>query len=323
MSKAPFPVDPVLTGISLSIMPRGLIADQVLPRLTPMGSETFKYRQWAIEEGFTIPDTKVGRKGKPNQVEFTGTEQTAATEGYGLDDAIPQADIDNGAQSNVDPIARAVPGLSRLVSLDREKRVADVVFALATYDAALRTTLSGTDQWSDFANSDPIDDIMVGLDAALVRPNTMVIGRAPFSKLIQHPKINKAVNGTAGDSGVVRRRQIAELFELEDVLVGESYLNTAKKGQTASYSRVWGKHCALIHKNPEATTPDSNEITFGWTAQYLPGGPETQGNMGRQAGQRPDPDIGVAGGVRVRVWENVKEIIVAGQTGYFIQNAVP
>ncbi|HSF94786.1 MAG TPA: hypothetical protein VLA52_07145 [Thermohalobaculum sp.] len=311
MSKAPFPIDPVLTGITLAYRNRALIADSVLPRLTPMGKEEFKYKKWNIEEGFTIPDTKVGRKSEPNEVEFAATEVTASTEDYGLDDIIPFNDIANAAGS-LDPVGHATEMLTDLVLLDREVRVAGLVFAAATYDTGLKVQLSGTSQWSDFVNSDPIGDIQAGLDAPIMRPNVMVIGRPAFSKLIQHPDINKAVNGTAGDTGIVRRNQIAELFELDEVVVGEPFQNTAKKGQTASYARVWGKHAALIHRDPLATSPMSDRVTFGWTAQYGT----------RVAGQIAEPKKGIRGSIRVRVGEGVKEVIVASQTGYFIEDAV-
>ncbi len=40
------------------------------------------------------------------------------------------------------------------------------------------------------------------------------------------------------------------------------------------------------------------------------------------AGRREDPDIGLRGGVRVRVGESVKELIVANDLGYYFENAV-
>lgn len=39
------------------------------------------------------------------------------------------------------------------------------MFALGTYPAAQRTTLSGTSQWSDYTSSDPLAAITGGLDS--------------------------------------------------------------------------------------------------------------------------------------------------------------
>ena len=56
----------------------------------------------------------------------------------------------------------------------------------------------------------------------------------------------------------------------------------------------------------------SGRITFGLTAQW----------MTRIAGSTPDPKIGLLGGQRVRVGEFVKELVVANDVGYFIEDAV-
>lgn len=305
--KAPFPIQPELTAIAIAYRNTKLIADSVLPR-KPVGVQTFKYLVYDKADRFTIPDTRVGRKGQPNEVEFGSTEVEASTEDYGLDDPVPQADIDN-APPNHDPLGDAVEGITDLVLLDREKRVSDLVFALATYPAANRVTLSGTDQWSDPAST-PIADIEDGLNTPIFRPNRMVISRTAFSQLARHADIMKAVNRTAGDTGVARRGDIAALFELDEILVGDAWYNTQKKGQTATYARLWGKHCALLHINPTANTRKG--VTFGITPQW----------GGRIAGSEPDSKIGLRGGQRVRAGESVKELITASDVGYYIEDAV-
>lgn len=306
--KHPFPIQPELTAIAIAYRNKRLIADQVLPRV-PVGKEEFKYLKHTLSEGFTLPDTKVGRRSKPNEVEFTATEVTDSTQDYGLDDPIPMADIKN-APPNYDPEGRSVEGITDLILLDREVRTAGLVFDANNYGASNKVTLSGTDQFSDFANSDPLGVLMDSLDSMIMRANIMVIGRAAFSSLARHPTIVKAVHGNAGDSGVARRQDIADLLELEEVLVGEALLNTAKKGQAVSMSRVWGKHISLMHQDKNADTRKG--ATFGFTAQF----------GGRVAGSTPDQNIGLRGGKRVRVGESVKELLTANDLGYFIQNAV-
>jgi len=308
MPNAPFPITPELTAIAIAYKNQKLIADDVLPRV-PVGKQEFKYTKYKLADGFTVPDTKVGRKSAPNQVEFGAEEVTASTEDFGLDDPIPQADLDN-APANLDPRGQAVENLTNLILLDREVRAANLVFNANNYGAANKLTLAGTSQFSDFANSDPIATIMDALDACVMRPNVMVIGRPAFSVLARHPKIVKAVLGNAGDSGIARRQDIADLFELEEVLVGEAFYNTARKGQNVSLARAWGKHIALIYRDKTANTRGG--ITFGFTAQW--------GN--RIAGSIPDKNIGLRGGELVRVGESVKEVICANDLGFFLQNVV-
>jgi len=308
MPKAPFPIDPVLMAIVIAFTNADMIADEVLPRV-PVGKQEFKYLKHAMEEGFTVPDTMVGRKSQPNQVEFSATEETGSTVDYGLDDSIPQVDIDN-APPNYDPVGRASEGIMNLVELDREVRVAGTVFNADTYGSANKVTLTGTDQFSDFANSDPIGVITGALDSMIMRANVMTIGRPAFSKLSMHPQIVKAVHGNSGDSGIANRRQIADLLELDDILVGSAWVNTARKGQAINLARTWGKHIALLHRNKTADTRSG--VTFGVTAQFGT----------RIAGAIDDKDIGLRGGKRVRAGESVQEVITAADLGYFIKDVV-
>ena len=306
---APFPIDPHLTGIVVAYKNPDYIADLVLPRV-PVGLQDFKYWSYPIEETFAIPDTHVGRRGRPNEVDLTATETSSSTRDYGLDDPVPQADIDN-APPNHSPVDQASMQLMDYIMLDRELRTANLVFAAGNYPTGNKVTLSGTDQWSDYVNSDPIDDISVALDACLIRPNQMTIGQEAWTKLARHPKIMKAVHGNDGDTGIARRQQVAELFELSrGIHVGQSRRNTAKKGQSATLARVWGKHCGLHFIESNAKTRQG--ITFGFTAQW----------GSRIAGSEADKDIGLRGGQRVRVGESVRELIVAGQAGYLITDAV-
>lgn len=312
MKTAPFPVDPHLTAIALAYRNplEVFIADAVLPRVG-VGKKEFKYWQYDLGEAFTVPDTKVGRRSAPNEVSFSGSEASAFCEDFGLDDPIPQDDIDQ-APAGKNPVDRAVEQITNLMLLDREVRAAAVVFGTGSYDTSCKVTLTGNDQWSAFAEaaSDPIEDIMAALDAPLMRPNVAVFGQATWAKLSMHPKILKAVHGNAGDSGVARRQQVAELFELAAVHVGRGLVNSAKKGQTPSLARCWGKHAAFLYLDPTADTRGG--VTFGFTAEY----------GSRIAGSTPDANIGLRGGQRVRVGETVKELAVASRAGYLITNAV-
>lgn len=317
MALAPFPVQPALTAIAVKYRNVRMIADQVSPRL-PVASATFKYLTHTLSEGFTIVDTKVGRRGAPAQVEFSAIETSASVQDYGLSDPIPQMDIDraavmaaNGGNYGYDPVARATEGLTDLIMLDRERRVAAQVHGTGSYAAGNQVTLSGTSQWSDFTNSDPIAAISAAIDGPVMRPNVGVIGRAAFTKLRGHPKIVKAVLGNAGDAGLVSAAAIAALFELDELLVGEGFYNSAKRGQTAAMARVWGKHLALIYRDANAD-PSGNRASFAWTGQF----------GSRIAGALPDKDIGLYGGQEVRVGESVKEVISAPDLGYLMLNVV-
>lgn len=304
----PFPTEPELVAISIAYKNRTLIADSVLPRV-PVGKEEFKFNKWPIGQMFILPDSKVGRKGVPNEVNFESEEQTGSTVDFGLDDVVPQKDIDN-APMGYNPVNHSTEYLRNLILLGREVRTAALVQDPANYANANKVQLAGNDQWSDQANSDPIGDITAALDSMVMRPNKAVIGRAAFTKLSQHPDILKAINKNDGGKGIARREEIAEIFELEEILVGEGWVNTAKKGQAANLQRVWGKHMILFHQ--DLTANNERGMTFGFTAQH--GDPV--------AGSKPDSSVGLRGATRVRNGESVKEVITANDLAYLIEDCV-
>lgn len=305
----PFPIDPKLTAVAIAYRnpDMALIADDVLPR-TPVAQE-FKYMKYDLAQGFTLPDAKVGRKSTPNEVDFTATEVQDKVQDYGLDDIVPNEDIQADNQG-VDPLGMATMYLTNLVMLAREVRVASTVFNTNSFAGGNQTTLSGTSQWSDGVNSDPVAAISDALDIPVMRPNIAVLGQATWTKLRRHPKIVQAIRNTDQGAGMVTRQEFADFFELQALYVGAGFVNSAKKGQATSLARVWGKHAAFIYRDRSAGPQVGT--TFGYTAEW--------GN--KIAGVLDDPKIGLVGSQRVRVGERVKELITANDLGYFFQNAV-
>ncbi len=318
MATTAFPVNPELSAIAIGYRNRDidLIADQVLPRVQK-GGKKFAYTKYTQADAYTVPNTQVGRKSEPTMVDFGGTLINAECVDWGLDDTVPIDEIEAWSAmvrpaggGPISPLAKSTSLLAGLLNLDREIRAANLVFAAATYPAGNTATLSGTSQWSDFTNSNPVDAILVALDIPLFRPNLLVLGQAVWTKIRQHPKMVQAVFGSAATSGAITRQQAADLFEVNQILVGAGFVNTAKKGQTPSYSRVWGKHAAALYVSPDAA--DADQPTFGFTAQF---GTRVAGNIDA-------PRTGLRGSAIVRVGESVLEVISANDVGYFWQNAV-
>lgn len=307
MSQArPFPIDARLTGIALAYTNRELIADAVMPRV-PVGQQSFKWLRYDKADRFTIPSTLVGRKGKPNEVEFGATEESGTVIDYGLDDVIPNDDIASAPQG-YDPLGNAVEGITDLILLDREVRVAAKVFNTANHVA--NSALGAGDEWNNPA-SDPIQQILDYLNTPLMRPNTLVLSGDAADALATHPKIVKAAQGNSGDSGIVSLDAIARIFNLQRILTSRAVYNTAKPGQSIAFSQVWGTgKAAFLHLNPLANT--RRGFTWGFTPQW----------QGRVSGQMDEPTTGLRGARRVRVGESVNELVVGIDGGYLLTDVL-
>lgn len=315
----PFPVNPILTAICIGYRNRNMIADQVMPRIPVLG-ESYRYTRYPIAEMFTVPRTLTGRRGRVERVQFSGEQADGSTKDYALEDAIPISDINAAAAQrtaglgNFDPEARAAEGLTNLLELDREVRVAGIVQDPNNYAASRRLVLSGSDQFSDPA-SKPIKMFKAAFGATLImRPNTITMGRDAWSGLSSNPELVNAVKGNVTSSGIITPDEFVNLFAgegLKRVLIGESFVNTARPGQAATLSRVWGKSIAL-HYRDDQIRPEQGGVTWGFSAQY-----GTRGSANWQ-----DRDVGAEGGNVIRVWEKMDEKVVAPDVGFLFQNAV-
>lgn len=302
-----FVEDPELTAIAIGYKNEmeDYIADEVFPD-APVTSSSFKYSTYPKNEGYTVPDTLVGRTSKPNIVNFSAEEKTESVEDHALDAPVPYADVEK-APKNYKPKDRATMSVTNLLMLDHELRSAKIARNPANY--GLKETLAGESQFSHTA-SDPLRIIIEAASKMLVKPNTLILGRDVWNYLRLHPKIVKATHGNSGDSGVAAREAVAELLEVKKVLVGDSLYNRARKGQPVSLERCWSNICALLRIDPNADT--QNGLTFGLTARFGT----------RIAGTIFDPDMGMRGGERVRVGEAIKELAIAPDCGYLFENAI-
>ena len=212
MATTAFQLNPELTAVAIGYRNPdvAMIADRVLPRVVKT-AKRFAYTSFPLAEAYTLPATRVGRKSEPTMVDFTGQIVTAECVDWGLDDLVPNDEVEawdmmvsrlSGSGMGVPggsagPLEKATSLLTSLVMLDREQRVANLVFNTASYAAGQFATLSGTSQWSDFANSNPLDAILVAMDVPIFRPNMVVMGQAVWTKVRQHPRLIQAANASA------------------------------------------------------------------------------------------------------------------------------
>ncbi len=309
----PFVEDRQLTAIAIAVQNRQMIADFVLPRTSPLSKNAFRYQDFPVGQFLTVPDTRVGRRSRVNEVEFEGRPVDASTEDEGLEHPLPNRDIDN-APDNTNLEAMTTEWLTGLVLLAREVRTSALVFNPDTYGDN-KEVVGASDRF-DNADSDPVGHLLDVLDRPIMRPNLMTIGQSEWRVLRTHPKVVKAVQGNSGDSGAATVQQVAELLEIDRILVGRALVNASKPGQPAVLKKCWSGGVSLIYQDESAARlsglVESGNVTFGFTAQ----------TGQRVALSREDGDIGLRGGRRVRVGETVKEIVCAPSLGFFLKDVI-
>lgn len=121
-------------------------------------------------------------------------------------------------------------------------------------------------KWSA-SSSTPIEDIakysINMAEQTGFRPNTLVISPRVFYALKNHEEIISRIQYT--QKGIVTTDLIAELLEVDRVLVAWGIVNTAAKGAAESNQFVFGSHALLAYVNP---TPGLKKpsacYTFAW-----------------------------------------------------------
>ncbi len=309
MSTTPFVTQPELTAIAIAYMnqPSDFIADQVMPRVKSVGKREFKYQEYGLES-YANPDTRVGRKGRPNEVSWASSEKTAAIEDYGLEDPIPQDDIDQGAKDGRNVTGESTEYIMSLLRLDRECRVAALVQNKANYAAGnVKALETGQGVDNDQVNAESL--IFGLLEVPVMRPNVAIMSRLVWSKLSRNALLVKAIKGSLGNTKV-SPQEFCDHFELVELLIGPARVSRSPKGKVPSLERVWGPAIAFHYRDLAAS--EQRGVTWGITVPY-----------GTQvAGATPDGDIGLRGGVRVRAGESLKELVLAKDAGCLISNAI-
>lgn len=130
-------------------------------------------------------------------------------------------------------------------------------------------------QWSDYTNSDPLTDVRAGMTVVHkstgFRPNKLVLGQEVWDKLVDHPDIIDRVKygQTAGKPAMVSKEAVAQILELEEILVGSAIYNSAAETVTNSHAFITGKTALLVYSAPRPglMTP-SGGYTFSWKGMF-------------------------------------------------------
>jgi len=174
-------------------------------------------------------------------------------ERHGLEGMITDDDRRN-SQTPYDAEKDEVLGLSTMIWLDKERGLANTLTDPAV--VTQNVTLSGTSQYNDFTNSDPIGDFLNARvtvrDKVGMPPDTAIMDWSVFNTLAYSPKILAALGFTDNRAGQLSEAELSKALGVKRLLVAMSQFNSAKEGQTAVRQNVWGKHIVFAVAPPKA-----------------------------------------------------------------------
>jgi hypothetical protein len=304
-------VDEVLTEISIRYKNPLYIADEVFP-IVFVAKQTDKIRIYTKSYWFR-DEARV--RGPGEEVFRSGYELDTSTtyycQGYAIGKDIPD-EIRRNADEGIDLDREATEWVTDRLQMRRERQFVSEFFRTGVW--ATDVTLSGTSQWSDYAESTPIVDIRqakeIILEATGIEPNTLVLGYQVYNKLLDHPAFTERIKYT--QTGIVTADLIARVVDIDRVLVARNIYETAQEGAPSSMAFNWGKHALILYVPPR---PSILEPAAGYTFVWRPlGGAGVQViNTRRDAARYTDVVEGFT-------WFD--QVKLAADLGYFIENAV-
>jgi hypothetical protein len=278
-------IDAPLTNLSVAYVQQqgNFIADKVFP-VIPVDKKSNKY--------YTFPKNDWLRDEAQRRAPATqsaGSGYTLSTDSYSCDKFAIHKDIDDDTVANADaalnPQREATEFVTQRMLLRKEVQFASDFLTTTVWGKDLQGVASGESagtsfrQWSDLANSNPIDDIEYGKDLILSttgrEANTLVIGYSVWKVLKNHPDITDRYKFTTNQ--VITTEMVARLFELDNILVAKAVKATNNEGASGAYAYVTGKQMLLAHvaPNPGMMVPSAG-YQFGWTG--------VSGGMGQTIG---------------------------------------
>ncbi len=232
------------------------IADAASPRV-PVTKESDKYIIYTKKDRFTLPASKRADGTPANKITWNkDTEGTYICEEFALRDVVTDR-AKNNADKPIDVQLDTQQFLQDLIMLDREKRVADLLFSATTF-SGYTANLALADRWDNYesSSSDPFADIETMRSSVISNsmkfPNVLILGYQVYEKICNHPLVLDRVKGgaTTNIPALLSEAELAKLFKVDRVLVGRAIVNANNVGQTASYGYVWGKYALMAYINP-------------------------------------------------------------------------
>jgi hypothetical protein len=255
-------VDAILTNISVAYIQKksNFIAQTVFP-VVPVEKQSDKYfiynkADWFRDEAQLRADA----------TESAGSGYTLTTDNYYADVYAFHKDIGDQVRENTDNPLNADRDATEFVT-QRMMLRQEIQWAQDYF----KTGVWGTDSvggqnfttWSDYAGSDPFEDIENGKEQVLqttgFEVNTLVLGYHVFRKLKNHPDFVDRIKYTSSDA--ITTGIMARYFEVDRILIAKAIKNTAHEGQTGSYSFTHGSNAWLGYVNP---TPSIMQPSAGY-----------------------------------------------------------
>lgn len=302
----------VRVHIPATVLSVGFKNDEfIAERLAPMvRTPKTKFSYYEFDKTrFRIPELLRAPKSAFKRGDMGIVVKTDETLEYGFEELIDDTErVDY--ENDIDLELEKTEDATDITLLGYEKRVADML--RSTTNLTQNVTLSGTAQFNDYTNSDPVGAFSTARKtihkATGKKANVAAMSFETFETLRKHPDITSHFKYTTAAS--ITPQMMAGFFELNEIVIGGALNDTAKEGQTEALDYVWGKDIIIAYVEPR---PGRFRPSLAYTFWTPVKGQSRVVEMYREEAKKSDV---------VRVNEKKKERIIHSKCGYLIKNAI-
>lgn len=236
-------------------------------------------------ENDTTGDTRAANGGELNMVTALVEDTSYACKKYGIGSPVTKEDIAN-YKDTFDAERLAAIKVRQIMLNSQEIRVAGKVFNTNTFT-------TGNGNYTDVSSAPwatTSTDIIaaIGTAAAAVRaksgfkPDSIAIGYTTLLNMLKNEKIIARFPGAPVVTQDMIKNELANLFGLRNLYVGDKVYNSAKEGQAFSGSDIWSATYANIFVKSERPemgpglgwqfnwTGDGEDVDLGYTSYSVP-----------------------------------------------------
>ncbi len=255
-------LDKFLTNVSVAYLNADFYGERLFPVL-PVDRQTNKYPVFGKEKFRIYEDSR-----RPSDEAREIDDWRLSSDQYYAAGHAMRAAIADELKSNSDIPdleIETVQNLTNAILLRLEANTYNLVFGAGT--PITTTALSGTSQWSDYTNSDPIAAVEAQKITIFQNtgraPNAFAVSYPVFIKLRQHPKIIDRFKYT--QVGILQPDHLKTAFDVENFWVLNALKETANQGQASSLDYVWAKTALLSYVPP---APGRRTVALGYTFRW-------------------------------------------------------
>lgn len=300
--------DTTLSNVSIQYRNEEFIGTRLMP-IVRVKEKSADYWTYSKRDRLAGPDDALGARARANEVAENRSTATYAAKNYGLQGYV-DAETLMIEDAPLNELVDVTASVNDVMDLREEERIATIMTTAANYSGNT-LALSGTDRLDSTSGGNPIkliQDAQASLwSGAGPSKTVMFMGLEVWHYMSRNPALLELFKYNS--SGLLSKQDLMRFFMVDEVLIGAARHDTANEGQTASYSRIWGKQLGIVKV---ATAPGIRNASFGYTFRW----------QDKITTQWFDPSVGIAGGYYTKVAVSEDHKVVAPDTGFLYTTVI-